>query len=151
MTTKTVRELRSIAKDKGFRGYYQLKKADLVALLFEQPTEEMPTPPPGNSMPGLHDSAKKTLKFHVECEAKKEYQEEEDIDLAPHGNKRAFKGGFKSFVIAAAPKTGIYSCFDQTKPYIKTLIKNQLKEMGSTKIIMTVWVSWKKPIEPRIE
>ena len=33
--TKTLRELRSIAKDKGLRGYYKLKKADLVALLLE--------------------------------------------------------------------------------------------------------------------
>ena len=32
MNIKTVRELRSIAKDKGFRGYYKLKKTDLVAL-----------------------------------------------------------------------------------------------------------------------
>ena len=33
MNTKTIRELRSIAKDQGFRGYYKLKKADLTALL----------------------------------------------------------------------------------------------------------------------
>ena len=33
MNTKTVNELRSIAKDKGLHGYYKLKKADLVALL----------------------------------------------------------------------------------------------------------------------
>ena len=33
MNTKTVRELRSIAKDKSLRGYYKLKKDDLVALL----------------------------------------------------------------------------------------------------------------------
>ena len=46
MNTKTVRELRSIAKDKGLHGYYKLKKADLVALLLEQSSEEMPTPPP---------------------------------------------------------------------------------------------------------
>ena len=46
MNTKTVRELRSIAKDKGLRGYYKLKKDDLVALLLEQSAEEMPTPPP---------------------------------------------------------------------------------------------------------
>ena len=45
MNTKTVRELRSIAKDKGLRGYYKLKKDDLVALLLEQSAEEMPTPP----------------------------------------------------------------------------------------------------------
>ena len=50
-----------------------------------------------------------------------------------------------------APKTGIDSYFDQTKPHIKALIKNQLKEMGSAKIIMTLWVRWKKSIEPLIE
>ena len=30
MNTKTIRELRSIAKDKGFHGFYKLKKADLL-------------------------------------------------------------------------------------------------------------------------
>ena len=44
--TKTVRELRSIAKDKGLRGFYKLNKDDLVALLLEQLNEEMPTPSP---------------------------------------------------------------------------------------------------------
>ena len=76
-----------------------LPRIDLVALLLEQATEEMPTPPPRSSMPGPHDSAKKTLKGHVESEAKKENQEKEDIDLTLHENKRAFKGGFKSFVM----------------------------------------------------
>ena len=33
MNTKTVRELRSIVKDKSLRGFYKLKKADLLALL----------------------------------------------------------------------------------------------------------------------
>ena len=46
MNTKTVGELRSIAKDKSLHGYYKLKKADFVALLFEQSAEEMPTSPP---------------------------------------------------------------------------------------------------------
>ena len=46
MNTKTRRELRSIAKDKGFRGFYELKKTDLLALLLEQSAEEMPTPAP---------------------------------------------------------------------------------------------------------
>ena len=35
MNSKTIRELRSIAKDKGLRDCYELKKADLVALLLE--------------------------------------------------------------------------------------------------------------------
>ena len=46
MNSKTERELRSIVKDKGLRGYYKLKKANLVALLLEQSTEEIPTSPP---------------------------------------------------------------------------------------------------------
>ena len=73
----------------------------------------------------------------MESEAKKG-NEEEDTDLTPHENEREFKGAFKSFVIPGAPKTDIDSYFDQTKPHIKTLIKNQLKEMGSAKIIMTL-------------
>ena len=31
------------------------------------------------------------------------------------------------------------------------LIKNQLKEIASTKVIITLWVRWKKPIKPLIE
>ena len=54
-------------------------------------------------------------------------------------------------MIPGTPKTDIDSYFDQTRPHIKTLIENQLKEMGSAKIIMTLWVIWKKPIKPLIE
>ena len=43
MDTKTIHELRSIVKDKGVRGYYKFKKADLTALLS---AEETPTSPP---------------------------------------------------------------------------------------------------------
>ena len=50
-------------------------------------------------------------------------------------------------MIPGAPKTDIDSYFDQTKPHIKTFIKNQLREMGSAKIIMTLWVVWKKPLK----
>ena len=50
MNTKTVNEFRSIAKDKGLCGYYKLKKADLIALLLEQSTEEIPRPPPRNKV-----------------------------------------------------------------------------------------------------
>ena len=50
-------------------------------------------------------------------------------------------------MIPVKPKTNIDSYFDQTKPHIRTLIEKQLKEMGSAKIIMTLWVIWKKPIK----
>ena len=39
MNTKIVRELRSIAKDKGLPVFYKLKKADMLALLLEQSPE----------------------------------------------------------------------------------------------------------------
>ena len=46
MNTKTVRELRIIAKDEDFRGFFKLKKDDWLALLLEQSSEKMPTPAP---------------------------------------------------------------------------------------------------------
>ena len=50
------------------------------------------------------------------------------------------------------PKTDIDSYLDQVKPHIGTLIEKQPKEMGSAKIIMTLWVIWKKLKEqPLIE
>ena len=95
-----------------------------------------------------------TLKDIVEKEAEEEQQQEEkeeDIDLTPHEHERALNGAYRSFVIAGRPKTDIDSYFDQTKPYIKTLIENQLKKVGSAKIIMTLWVIWKERTEPLIE
>ena len=95
------------------------------------------------------------LKDIVEKEAEEEQQreegEEEDVDLTPLEHERALKEAYRSFVIPGAPKTDIDSDFGQTKPHIKTLIKNQLKEMGSAKIIMSLWVRWKKRIMPPIE
>ena len=50
-------------------------------------------------------------------------------------------------MIPGRPKTDVEIYFDQTKPHIKELIKNQLRKTGSAKIIMTLWVVWKKPIK----
>ena len=100
-----------------------------------------------HGLEGLKDIVEK----EAEEEAKEPQQEKEGIDLTPHGHERALKRAYRSFVIPGAPKTDIDGYFDQTKPHIKMLIKNQLKEMSSTKTIMTIWVRWKKPIEPLIE
>ena len=71
-----------------------------------------------------------------EAEDGQQQQEEEDVDLTPREHQRALKGAYRSFVIPGVPKTDIDSYFDQSKPHIKTLIENQLKEMGPAKIIM---------------
>ena len=68
-----------------------------------------------------------TLKDIVEKEPEEEQQqekEEEDIDLTQHEHEKALKGAYRSFVITGWPKTDIDSSFDQTKPYIKTLMEN---------------------------
>ena len=93
------------------------------------------------------------LKDIVEEEAEEGQQQEEKegVDLTLHEHENAFKGAYKRFVIPGAIKTDTDSYFDSTKPYIKTLIKNQLKEIGCAKIIMTLWVRWEKPIKPLIE
>ena len=90
------------------------------------------------------------MKGYLEGEAEKENQEE-DVDLTPHEHEGALKGAYRSFVIPGTPKIDIDSYFDRTRPHIRMLIENQLKELGSAKIIMTLWVIWKKPIMPPIE
>ena len=64
---------------------------------------------------------------------------------------KALKGAYRRFMMPGKPKTDVDSYFDQAKPHIKTLIENQLKEMGSAKIIMTLWVLWRKPIKRLIK
>ena len=93
------------------------------------------------------------LKDIVEKDAEEEeQQQEEDIDLTPREHDRALRTAYRSFVMPGKPKTDIDSYSDQAKLYIKTLIENQLKKMGSAKIIMTLYVSWKKLKEqPLIE
>ena len=79
------------------------------------------------------------LKDNVDKEA-----EEEDIDLTPHKYERALRRAYRSFVIPGKPKTDIDSYFDQAESHIETLNEKQLKEMGSAKTIMTLYVRWKK-------
>ena len=94
-----------------------------------------------NRMENMGYGQQERLEDIVEKEAEEEEQEqEEDICLTPHEHKRVLRGAYRSFVIPGTPKTDIDSYFDQTKPHIKTLIKNQLKEMGSAKIIMNLGV-----------
>ena len=50
-------------------------------------------------------------------------------------------------MIAEKPKADIDSYFEEVQPRMKTLIEEQLKEMESAKIIMTLLVRWKKPVK----
>ena len=81
------------------------------------------------------------MKDIVEKEAEEE-QQQKDVDLTPYEHK--LKGEYRRFMMPGKPKTDINSCFNQAEPHMETLIENQLKEIGSAKIIMTLYVIWKK-------
>ena len=50
-------------------------------------------------------------------------------------------------MINGTPKADIDSYFDQANSHIKALIEDQLKEVQSTKMMMTLWVKWKKSVK----
>ena len=113
---------------------------DTASLLYDRMMENM-----GYRQERLKDIVEK------EAEEEQQQEEEEDINLTPHEHERVLRGAYRSFLIPGTPKTDIDSFFDQTKSHIKTLIKNQLKEMGSAKKIITLWIRWKKPIKRLIK
>ena len=83
----------------------------------------------------------------VEKEAKKEHQQTGDnVDLTPMEHERALKEAYKSFVVPGLPKADVDSYIEKVKPYVKSLMEKQLGEMNSAKVIMTLWVKWKKPL-----
>ena len=87
------------------------------------------------------------LKNIVEKEAKKEHKQTGDnVDLTPMEHERALKEAYKSFVVPGLPKADVDSYIEKVKPYVKSLIEKQLGEMNSAKVIMTLWVKWKKPL-----
>ena len=106
-----------------------------------------------NRMTENMEYGRQRLKDIVEKKAEEEAKEQQqkDIDLTPHEHERTLKGAYRYFVVPGAPKTDIEGYFDKPKSHIKTLIEDQMKEMESAKIIMTLWVRWKKPIMSLIE
>ena len=92
------------------------------------------------------------LKDILETETRKEEEEtteqtEDSIDLTVTENEKALNGTYRSFVIPGTPKTEINGYLDQPKPYTYALIEDQLKEMQSAKVIVTVWLRWKKSVK----
>ena len=93
-----------------------------------------------------------TLKEIVEDEAEKEHQEEanqeedqqDDINLTPKKHKTALKVAYKSFYSPGLPKAYVDTYIEKITPYVRSLIEQQIKEMGSTKVQLCIWVKWKK-------
>ena len=140
MNTKTVRELRSIPLHKGLRGYYKLKKADVLALLLEQSSEEMPTPAPSSK--GKKKRPVLPVKIIPSPQEMDEFEKEEMKksrpvvesrlsklhkwldDYVPKPIKKAVDKAFITF------KNGTISLYDGAKKTLKDIVEKEAEEEG---------------------
>ena len=95
-----------------------------------------------------------TLKDIVENTAEEEHQEEEqenNTDLTPKEHETALKGAFRSFRSPGLPKADVDTYIEKIMPHIKKLVKEQVRELGSAKVQLSMWVKWKKQEEIAIQ
>ena len=95
-----------------------------------------------------------TLKDIVENTAEEEHQEEEEensADLTPKEHETALKGTFRSFRSPGLPKANVDTYIERITPHIKKLVEEQVGELGSAKVQLSMWVKWKKQEEMAIQ
>ena len=138
MNTKSLRELRSIAKDKGLRGFYKLKKDDLLALLLEQSSEEMSTPPPRGK--GKERRLVLPIKIILSPQEMDEFEKEEMKKSRPVVKSRLGKlhkwlDDHISIPIKNAVdeaflrlKNSILRLYDRAKKTLKDIVKKEAEE-----------------------
>ena len=94
-----------------------------------------------------------TLKDIVEDEAEKEHEEDqeaeqqENIDLTPQEHETALKGAYKSFRSPGLAKTDVDTYIEKITPHMKSLIEQQIREMGLAKVQLCMWIKWRKEEE----
>ena len=100
-------------------------------------------------------AAQRTLQDEIEEEAKKDYSEDnqrlyeqpdKDVDLTPKEHKHALHKTFRSFRIPGIEKADVDGYITMVTPNVKTLIEEQVKELGAAKVQLSMWVEWKKKI-----
>ena len=95
-----------------------------------------------------------TLKDIMENTAEEEHQEEEqenNTDLTPKEHKTALKGAFRSFRSPGLPKADVDTYNERITPHINKLVEDQVGELGSAKVQLSMWVKWKKQEEIAIQ
>ena len=95
-----------------------------------------------------------TLKDIVENTAEEEHQEEEqenNADLTPKEHETALKGAFRSFRSPGLPKADVDTYIERITPHIKKLVEEQVGELGSARVQLSMWVKWKKQEEIAIQ
>ena len=95
-----------------------------------------------------------TLKDILENTAEEEHQEEEqeiNADLTPKKHETALKGAFRSFRSPGLPKADVDTYIEKITPHIKKLVEEQVGELGSAKVQLSMWLKWKKQEEIAIQ
>ena len=138
MNTKAISELRSIAKDKGLRGFQKLKKADLLALLFDKSSEEMPTTLPRSMV----KDRRRALPVNITSSPQEmgEFEKEEMKKIRPVVESRLsrlhkwleyyvpkpFKKAVKRSLLKM--KNSIMSLYDGAKKTLKDIVEKEAEE-----------------------
>ena len=92
----------------------------------------------GDRLKDIVEKEAKEEKQKEPAASKEKQQKEEEINLTQHEHETALNGTYRSFVMDGTPKKDIDSYFEQAQSHIKLLIEEQLKEMESAKIILTL-------------
>ena len=105
-----------------------------------------------NKMTDNIEYGRERLKDNVEKEAREEEEETteqtgENVNLAAAKNEKTLKDANRNFMKSGKAKVDIDIYFYQVNLYIKELINDQLKEIQTANIIMTLWVVWKKSLK----
>ena len=96
---------------------------------------------------------KKTLYDIVQNEAeaeevqqpeRREEQDDENIDITPQLNEESLNRAFRGYRSPGLGKTDVDRYIDLVKPHIKTLLEQQVQELGSVKVQLTMWIKWIK-------
>ena len=83
---------------------------------------------------------KKKLKKNEEDQE----EEQQEHNLTPQEHETALKGAYKSFRLPGLPKTDVDTYIEKITPYMKSLIEQQIREMGSAKVQLCMWIKWRK-------
>ena len=87
------------------------------------------------------------LRATVEDTAREEERQEQEGDLTPHEHEHAMNKAYRSFKIAVLPKTDLDGYNTKVTEQVETLVREQVADMGSAKVQMTMWIKWKKVVE----
>ena len=78
-------------------------------------------------------------------------KQQQQNDLTPQEHEQALNGAYRSFQSPGLPKTDVDTYIEKITPYMRSLIEQQIKEMGSAKVQLCMWVKWKKTEEMVIQ